>query len=83
MRCCQQKTWTEAHCKENLFGRGCTVSRTTATVIGLNQDKVYYFRVYAVYKNWRGTTSAASGAVRTKSGKAGKCSPPSQGYPQH
>ncbi|KAL9950256.1 hypothetical protein ACROYT_G042731 [Oculina patagonica] len=70
MRCCQQKTWTEAHCKENLFGKGCTVSRTTATVTGLKQNKVYYFRVYAVYKSWKSATSAASEAMRTQSGKA-------------
>ena len=72
VRCCQEKTWKEAHCAENLIGKGCTVSRTTATVIGLKEDTVYYFRVYAVYKNWKSTASASSEATRTKSVEAGK-----------
>ena len=55
----------EAHCTENLFGQGCTVSDTTATVIGLNAESEYYFRVYAVYKNWRSDVSFPSTAMTT------------------
>ena len=57
----------EAHCTANLIGRGCTVSDTAVTVIGLESDKEYYFRVYAVYNNWRSTASSTSGAMKTKS----------------
>ena len=69
MKCCQETTWTEAHCTENLIGQGCTVSDNTATVIGLKKDTTYYFRVYVVYSNWRSVPSVSSEAMVIKSGK--------------
>ena len=67
MRCCKETNWVEAHCTNNLIGQGCTVSDTTATVIGLKANTEYYFRVYAVYKNWKSAVSLSSKAVKTKS----------------
>ena len=69
MKCCQETTWTEAHCTENLIGKGCTVRNNTATVIGLKKDTTYYFRVYVVYSNWRSVASVSSEAMIVKSGK--------------
>ena len=71
VRCCEESTWVEAHCTANLIGRGCAVSDTTVTVIGLESDKEYYFRIYAVYNNWRSTASSTSEAMKTKSGHKG------------
>ena len=72
IKCCQEKAWKEAHCTENLIGQGCTVRSTTATVTGLKEDQMYYFRIYAVYKNWTSAASASSRGMRTKSGETGK-----------
>ena len=55
----------EAHCTDNLIGRGCTVNDTTTKVIGLKENKEYYFRVYAVYNNWRSAASSSSVAIKT------------------
>ena len=70
MKCCQETTWAEAHCTENLIGpgQGCTVSKNTVTVIGLKKDKAYYFRVYVVYGNWRSVASVSSEAMMIQSG---------------
>ena len=78
MKCCQETTWTEAHCTENLIGQGCTVSNNTATVIGLKKDTTYYFRVYVVYSNWRSVASVSSEAMMVKSGKT--CKPTLRGF---
>lgn len=59
-------------CIGNLIGKGCTVSNTTATVIGLKKDQDYHFRVWAVYKNWRSTPSISSDAMGIKSKGIGK-----------
>ena len=69
MKCCQETTWTEAYCAENLIGQGCTVNNNTATVIGLKKDKAYYFRVYVVYDDWRSQASVSSEAMMINSGK--------------
>lgn len=65
MRCCKETLWVEAHCTDNLIGRGCTVNDTTTKVIGLKENKEYYFRVYAVYNNWRSAASSSSVAIKT------------------
>ena len=67
MRCYKATNWVEAHCTNNLIGQGCAVSDTTATVIGLKANTEYYFRVYALYKNWKSAVSLSSKAVKTKS----------------
>ena len=41
------------------------MSDTIATVIGLNAETEYYFRVYAVYRNWRSDVSLPSPAMTT------------------
>ena len=66
VKCCEETTWTKAYCSESLIGRDCTLSDTTATVIGLKPNEKYYFRVYALYKNFKSAVSMSSGAVRTK-----------------
>lgn len=63
VRCCEEMTWKEAHCMENLIGQDCTISNTTATVIDLKEGKEYFFRVYAVYKNWKSDVSIPSKAM--------------------
>lgn len=65
MRCCQEMTWVEARCTENLVGQGCTVSDTTATVIGLNAESEYHFRVYAEHRNWKSDVSLPIKAMTT------------------
>lgn len=69
VKCCDEATWVEAQCPESLIGLGCTVADTMATVIGLRADTKYYFRVYAVYKNWKSAASTSSVEVKTKSRK--------------
>lgn len=71
VKCCDEATWVEAQCPESLIGLGCTVADTMATVIGLRADTKYYFRVYAVYKNWKSAASTSSVEVKTKSRKTG------------
>ena len=72
VKCCDEATWVEAKCPESLIGLGCTVADTMATVIGLRADTKYYFRVYAVYKNWKSAASASSLEVKTKSGETSR-----------
>lgn len=67
MSCCKETNWVDAHCTDNLIGQGCTVSDTTATVIGLKANTKYFFRVYAVYNNWKSAVSLSSRAMETKS----------------
>lgn len=72
VRCCEEKLWVEAQCTGTLTGQGCTVSDSTTTVIGLKADTKYYFRVYAVYKDWKSAASSSSKAIKTKSDGNGK-----------
>ena len=72
MSCCKETNWVDAHCTDNLIGQGCTVSDTTATVIGLKANTKYFFRVYAVYNNWKSAVSLSSRAMETKSGDKSK-----------
>ena len=67
VRCCEEKLWVEAQCTGNLIGQGCAVIDSATTVIGLEADTKYYFRVYAVYKNWKSAASSSSKAIKTTS----------------
>ena len=66
VKCCEETTWTKAYCSESLIGRDCTLKDTTATVIGLKPNEKCYFKVNALYKNFKSAVSMSSGAVRTK-----------------
>lgn len=57
--------WMNAACKESVRPNQCTVTGTTAEVLGIKENVLYQFRVYANYKGVRSAPSLPSEAWRT------------------
>ena len=54
-----------ATCKESTRPNQCTVTGATAEVLGLEENVLYQFRIYANYKEVRSAPSLPSEALRT------------------
>ena len=57
--------WMNATCKESIQPNQCIVIGTTAEVLGLEENVLYQFRVYANYKGVKSAPSLPSEAWRT------------------
>ena len=64
--------WKNATCKESIWPNQCTVIGTTAEVLGLEENSLYRFKVYANYKGVKSAASSTSDALRT-AGDVGSC----------
>ena len=65
MRREEETAWMNITCKTSNWKNHCIVTQTVAKVVGLEEDSVYHFRVYANYRGVRSDVSLPSGAFRT------------------
>ncbi|XP_078379682.1 scavenger receptor cysteine-rich domain-containing protein DMBT1-like isoform X2 [Oculina patagonica] len=65
MKTGDEAVWMNATCKESVQPNQCTVTGTTAEVLGLEENVLYQFRVYANYKGVRSAPSLPSETLGT------------------